>query len=187
MNDLRDLLAKARACGVRFWLLGRRIIVDNPHQCPPELWAALEQPARRRELRNLLRAEMNTPTDATLRPDEIPRFDALAIIKRAEALGVTLHATGNRLVIWPAGRCPPALLRAMQAHKPALIALLRQRRAVLRPDQLPWLHTAWQILGGEFEDADRDTVKMLTITLRGIRHPLCQQALAHLQKTRCLR
>jgi hypothetical protein len=51
-------------------------------------------------------------------------------------------------------------------------------------DGAAWLHVARQILAGEFVGADRSTVESLTIGLRGIRHPLCRQALAQLNPQR---
>ncbi len=56
--------------------------------------------------------------------------------------------------------------------------------ACLPPDCVPWIYIAHEILSGEFEGADRSTVKSLTIGLRGIQHPLCQKALARLDKLR---
>jgi len=51
----------------------------------------------------------------------------------------------------------------------------------LSADQTPWLGVAERVLAHEFEHADDSTVESLTIGLRGIRHPICQKALARLR------
>jgi|GEM_PF-1386284 hypothetical protein len=60
-------------------------------------------------------------------------------------------------------------------------AMLEGQAAGLAPDCAPWLHVAKQILAGEFVGADSSTVASLTIGLRSITHPLCQQALCWLK------
>jgi hypothetical protein len=110
--------------------------------------------------------------------------DAQAILARAKNLGLTLDVEGDRIAIAPARLCPPDLLAEFRQHKPALIALLEAKSANLTPDCTPWLHVARQILAGEFFGADKTTTEALTIGLRGIPHPLCQQALARLRNQR---
>lgn len=53
---------------------------------------------------------------------------------------------------------------------------------VLPPDQAAWLHTARQVLAGEWEGADDSTCESLTIGLRSIPHPDCREALARLRR-----
>ena len=110
--------------------------------------------------------------------------DARSLLVHARKLGLTLQLEGDRIAVAPARRCPPDLLAALRTHKPAVIDLLAAQAANLTPDCAPWLHVARQILAGEFDGADLSTVESLTIGLRGIRHPLCQQALARLKDQR---
>ena len=69
----------------------------------------------------------------------------------------------------------------LREHMRELLDWLETREVQLSPDCIPWLHVARQILAGEFDGADNSTVESLTIGVRGIRHPLCQQALARLK------
>jgi len=78
-------------------------------------------------------------------------------------------------------RFPQEFLSELKQHKRVLLDWLEARTCNLPPDCLPWLHIARQILAGEFDGADNSTVESLTIGVRGIRHPLCQQALARLK------
>lgn len=48
--------------------------------------------------------------------------------------------------------------------------------APLDADEIPWLHTANQIVMGEFAGSDRSTLKSLWYGVRGINHPKCQEA-----------
>jgi TubC N-terminal docking domain len=107
--------------------------------------------------------------------------DVQAILTRAQKLGLRLQVEGERIAIAPARLCPAELLATIREHKPEVMSLLEARAYRLPPDAIPWLHVARQILAGEFGGADPSTVQSLTIGLRGIRHPLCQQALARLK------
>ena len=49
-------------------------------------------------------------------------------------------------------------------------------------DGIPWLHIAEKILAGEWANADGSTCKSLLIGLRGIRNPLCLQAVEALER-----
>lgn len=51
----------------------------------------------------------------------------------------------------------------------------------LPADCRPWIHTARQILAGEFIGADRATREALIIGLESIAHPICRKALAILK------
>ena len=109
--------------------------------------------------------------------------DVQTILTRAQKLGLHLQVEGDRIGIAPARLCPPELLATIRQHKPEIVSLLEAESANLPPDCAPWLHIARQILAGEFDGADNSTVQSLTIGLRGIRHPLCQQALIRLKRT----
>ncbi|MHB8523202.1 MAG: TubC N-terminal docking domain-related protein [Limisphaerales bacterium] len=98
--------------------------------------------------------------------------------------GFNLVVRGDKLIVTPKRPVPPDLLATLRAHKAELLAYLASQTARLMPDELPWLHTAAQVLAGEFDGADRSTVQSLRIGLRSIRHPLCQQALDRLRNLR---
>jgi hypothetical protein len=72
---------------------------------------------------------------------------------------------------------PPGFANVLREHKGELLDWLETRGANLRPDCLPWLHVARQILAGEFDGADGSTSESLQIGLRSINHPLCLRAL----------
>ncbi len=107
--------------------------------------------------------------------------DPEAIVSRARNLGLTLCVEGERIAIAPARLCPPDLLAKFREHKPAVMALLEGESAGLRPDEIPWMHIARQIVEGEFDGAVGSTRESLTIGLRGINHPLCRRALEWLK------
>ena len=98
--------------------------------------------------------------------------------------GLRLEPRGDKLAVIPACRCPPEFADTLRAHKGELLLWLEARSDGLNSDCVPWLHVARQILAGEFDGADRSTVESLTIGVRGIRHPLCRQALVRLQDRR---
>jgi hypothetical protein len=95
--------------------------------------------------------------------------------------GLRLERRGDMLAVIPAKRCPPEFADTLRQHKREILSLLEGQAAGLAPDCAPWLHVARQILAGEFDGADNSTAQSLTIGLRGIRHPLCQQALIQLK------
>ena len=105
---------------------------------------------------------------------------APGIYHRAVALGLRLEPRGDRLAVSPANRCPPDFAGVLREHKRELLDWLEARVYHLPPDCAPWLHDAKQVLAGEFDGADGSTVESLTIGLRGIRHPLCEQAMIRL-------
>ena len=105
------------------------------------------------------------------------------LCQRAVRLGLRLEPRGDKLAVIPAKRCPPDFADELREHKGELLDFLEGQAAGLAPDCAPWLHVARQILAGEFDGADNSTVQSLTIGLRGIRHPLCQQALIRLKRT----
>jgi hypothetical protein len=90
--------------------------------------------------------------------------------------GLRLEPRGDKLAVIPANRCPPDFADVLRQHKGELLDMLEARAAGLTPDCAPWLHTAKQILAGEFDDADHSTRASLTIGLRSIPHRVCQEA-----------
>jgi hypothetical protein len=94
--------------------------------------------------------------------------------------GGRLEPAGDKLRVLLPADCAPELKDAIRQHKYELLDLLDARAANLPPDCVPWLHIARQVLAGEFDGADKSTVESLTIGLRSISIPLCQQALNRL-------
>jgi hypothetical protein len=109
--------------------------------------------------------------------------DAPAILVEARRNGLRLWRDGTRIAVAPARLCRPDLLAALRAHKQRVLDLLEAEVARLPPDCARWLYVARQVLAGEFDGAANSTVQSLTIELRDIRHPLCQQALIRLRRT----
>lgn len=158
------------------------------------------------------------------------------ILIEASRRGLRLEPVGEKLAVFPKGKCPPDFANVLRQHKPELLSWLEGQAAGLGPTkrdlkatktppdgeradgwtvgrypigafadvlatfppvnrpvprirpakggtEREWLHIARQVLAGEF-DGDRTAVESLTIGLRSIRHPLCQQALARLQTHR---
>lgn len=101
----------------------------------------------------------------------------LEIIKQASRLGLRLESRGDKLAVIPARKCPPDFAVTLRTHKGELLAFLDGRAAHLKPDEIPWLHVARQVLAGEFDGADRSTVQSLTTGLRSISNPDTQAAL----------
>ena len=122
-------------------------------------------------------------TQERLESPPLKRFmsNVQAILTRAQRLGLRLQVEGERIAIAPARLCPPELLATIREHKPEVMSLLEAQTYHLPPDCAPWLHVARQILEGQFDGADNSTIQRLTVGLRGIRHPLCQQALIRLK------
>ena len=96
-------------------------------------------------------------------------------------VGGRIEPAGDKLRVLLPADCKPELKASIREHKRELLDWLETREVQLSPDCIPWLHVARQILAGEFDGADNSTVESLTIGVRGIRHPLCQQALARLK------
>jgi len=105
---------------------------------------------------------------------------AQILIEEAPVWGVRLARRADKLVISPASKCPPEFKELLREHKLEILSLLEAKDDGLAPDQAPWLHTARQVLAGEFDLADASTRESLSIGLRSIRHPACQAALAKL-------
>ena len=107
---------------------------------------------------------------------------ALDLYREATRRGLQLEARdGGKLAVMPPDRCPPDFVEVLRLHKREILDLLEANRHALPPDCGPWLHTARQILAGEFDNCDSSTAESLTIGLRHIEHPRCREALARLQ------
>jgi hypothetical protein len=106
----------------------------------------------------------------------------LDVYHQAVAFGLRLEPSGDRLLVF-GERCPSDFADVLRQHKRELLDLLEAKSVNLPPDCAPWLHTARQILAGEFDDCDSSTRESLTIGLRNIRHPSCQRALGLLEST----
>ena len=107
-------------------------------------------------------------------------MNPLELCRQAKSLGLWLEPAGDKLAVFPKGKCPPEFACVLRQHKAELLHWLGGRAARLREDEIPWLHVARQILAGEFDGADRSTRESLMIGLRSIQHPDCQRALERL-------
>ncbi len=106
---------------------------------------------------------------------------ALDIYTEATRRGLRLAPAGDKLAVRPKGACPPDCADVWRQHNRDLLDLLETKTVPLRPDEVPWLYVARQILSGEFVGADDSTRESLTIGLRSIGHPLCRRALGGVQ------
>jgi hypothetical protein len=104
----------------------------------------------------------------------------LELLVRCQAAGLTLHPVGDRLAVSLAARLTPQLAAQLRAAKAQLLALLAAGPG-LRPDELPWLPVAGQVLAGEFDSGTRSELESVWFGVRTIRHPVCQQARARLE------
>ncbi len=102
---------------------------------------------------------------------------AFELVKEATRRGLRLEPRGDKLAVMPKGKCPPDFADLLRENKRELLDWLETRGVHLLPDCIPWLHIARQILAGEFQAADSSTRQSLSIGLRSINHPLCQDAL----------
>ncbi len=102
------------------------------------------------------------------------------LCREATKRGLWLKPAGEKLAVFPKGKCTPEFAGVLRQHKTELLDWLEAKTAHLPPDHAPWLHIARQLLAGEFDDADRSTVESLAFGLRGVRHPRSQRALARL-------
>src|SRR5438876_375756 len=98
------------------------------------------------------------------------------IFHEAARRGLRLEPAGDKLAVFPKGRCPPDFADLLRGHKRELLDWLETRTINLTPDCVPWLHVARQILAGEFDGAHPSTAESLTVGLRCIPHPLCRSA-----------
>jgi hypothetical protein len=95
------------------------------------------------------------------------------ILCEAERLGVGIAlAPDGYLDIFPAAKVPGDFLAAVRERKGELRAFLESRA--------PWLHTAKQILLGEFDGASHATHARLVRGLRDIPHPQARSAILQL-------
>jgi hypothetical protein len=92
-----------------------------------------------------------------------------------------LEPFGDRLAVSPRDRCPPGFAEELRAAKGELLDLLEGQAAGLAPDCAPWLHTARQVLAGEFDGGTRSRLESVLIGVRHIPHPTCRAAKARLE------
>ena len=104
----------------------------------------------------------------------------IEVIRRATQLGLTLSSKGPKLVVSPAARVPREFVPILLEHKPAILEWLASGSVAFRPDELPWIHVARQVLAGEFEGANDSLRRSIAIGLRSIRHSICRAALARI-------
>lgn len=109
---------------------------------------------------------------------------AQQIYRAALQRGLRLETRGDKLAVIPAAGCQPEFAEVLRQHKGEILELLKAANAAATtPDCVPWIHTAKQILAGEFEGLlDKSVRRTLEIGLRNISHPLCQQALQQLTR-----
>lgn len=107
------------------------------------------------------------------------------VLNRCQSLGIAIRVKGEHLALSPAGRATPDLVAEIKAAKPLLMAILDPKLIYLQPDQRPWVHTARQILSGEFDGPfavwGGSMIESLLIGVRGIHHPDCQAARVKLE------
>lgn len=106
---------------------------------------------------------------------------AIELLAAARHAGLTLKPKGDRLSVIPASKLTPELASQLRAAKPQVLAILEAEAAGLHPSCGPWLHTAKQIMLGEFDGGDRSTLKSLWYGVRGIGQPACQAARLRLE------
>ena len=107
----------------------------------------------------------------------------LEVYHKAVALGLKLEPSGDRLLVF-GDRCPPDFAEVLRQHKRELMDWLEARACHQPPDCAPWLHTAKQVLTGEFDGGERSVLRSLIIGLRSIEHPACRRALERLRGDR---
>jgi hypothetical protein len=107
---------------------------------------------------------------------------AQILVEEAEVWGIKLERRcPDQLIISPASKCPVEFKSMLREHKREILDLLEAQADGLAPDCAPWLHTAKQVLDGEFDGADSSTRESLIIGLRSIDHPVCRDALARVR------
>ena len=97
------------------------------------------------------------------------------LIDECEWRGLRLEPRGGQLLVAPQEKATPSLVEQLRQHKQEIIASLEQRRRTI------WLHTAKQILCGEFVGCNAATRLKLNAGLRSVPHPSCRRALKRLQ------
>jgi hypothetical protein len=100
------------------------------------------------------------------------------LIAEAAARGITLeHGGGTKLnVTWLNEWDYAQLKERLRAHKLEILAVLELRQRVAA------VHTARQIIDGEFNGASASTIQDLIVGLRSIQHPLCRRALERFEQ-----
>src|SRR5262249_31421833 len=101
----------------------------------------------------------------------------------ARRRGLRLEPAGDKLAVYPKGKCPPDFADVLRQHKCKLLVWLEARAANLTPDCAPWLNIAKQVLAGEFDGCDSSMRKSLSIGLGAVTHPVCRRALERLRSS----
>ena len=112
------------------------------------------------------------------------RLEPTEICHEATRRGLRLIPRGDRLEVIPTSRLTPEFTDVLREHKVELLAFLEVSDRNVALACAPWLHVVKHILAGEFDGADDSTIEAVTVGLRGIRHPLCQEALERLNSHR---
>ena len=89
------------------------------------------------------------------------------LIHECRRRGATLRRDGYGLEIQRPSLLTAGLIRALKANKPAVLAILETET----------IHTAVQVLTGEFVGASLEMMESIRVTLRASRHPICIRAL----------
>jgi len=103
---------------------------------------------------------------------------AFDLYNEAARRGLRLEAReGGKLAVIPGDRVPPQFADALRQHKRELLDLLEAHSARIPADSAAWLHVAWQVLDGQFDNCDTSTRQSLMIGLRSIANPLARRSL----------
>lgn len=89
------------------------------------------------------------------------------LIHECRRRGATLRRDGYGLEIQRPSFLTAGLIQALKANKPAILAILETET----------IHTARQVVAGEFIGASTAMIESITVSLRASRHPLCSRAL----------
>lgn len=109
-------------------------------------------------------------------------MNAQEIYAEATRRGFEIFRRGDMLVVRPSNLLTREFADEIRKHKGEILNWLEARASNLTPDRAPRLHTARQILEGEFDGADRSTCESLTSDLTNHPyHPICQRALERLK------
>jgi hypothetical protein len=61
--------------------------------------------------------------------------DAVAVLEKAKALGISVTSSGNKILLEPGSKVPPDLVQAIRQHKGEILAILASPRLVEGPPQ----------------------------------------------------
>jgi hypothetical protein len=106
----------------------------------------------------------------------------LDLYNEAARRGLRLEVReGGKLAVIPGDRVPPEFADVLRLHKCELLNWLEALSAGIPADSAAWLHVAWQVLDGQFDNCDNSTRQSLIIGLRSIAHPLACRSLEKLK------